>query len=239
MTPADRPEGRLAQALHRPLRRAVYAMIARDVRRTFARVDLVGPVPRVDPARSVVLYANHHSFHDGYLAWLLVERILERRILTWMAEWDRFPFFAAAGALPFPPDDARRRAATLRATVRRLRTPDFGFLYFPEGRMHPAPEGLAPFDDALTARLGRLLSDAVWMPLALTFAFDRAPRPDARLALGSPHAGGAADLRDQLASALETARDYAQPVRPLLEAPPPPQDRWTFGRLGPFFERYV
>jgi 1-acyl-sn-glycerol-3-phosphate acyltransferase len=236
---ADRPSGALARALHRPLRRAVYGMIARDVRRAFARVDLVGEVPDIDPGRSVVLYANHHSFHDGYLAWLLVERVLGRRIVTWMAEWDRFPFFAAAGALPFPPDDPQRRAATLRATVRRLRTPDFGFLYFPEGRMHPAPEGLAPFDDALTARLGRLLSDAVWMPLGLAFAFDRAPRPDARLALGPPHDGASGDLRARLEATLEVARDYSQPTRPLIDAPTPPQDRWTFGALGPFFERYV
>jgi 1-acyl-sn-glycerol-3-phosphate acyltransferase len=214
-------------------------MIERDVSKAFASVQLVGDVPDLPADQSVVLYANHHSFHDGYLAWLLVERVLGRRIVTWMAEWDRFPFFAAGGALPFPPDDARARAATLRATVRRLRTPDFGFLYFPEGRMHPAPEGLDPFDDALTARLGRILSDATWVALGIGLAFGDAPKPDARLALGNPHAGGDGDLRAHLEAALARCADYSLPTQTLLGGAPPPQKKWSFAFAKDFFERFV
>lgn len=236
---ADLPDGRVAQTLHRPLRRAVYGMIERDLRKAFARVDLVGDLPDLPSDTSVVLYANHHSFHDGYLAWLLIERVLNRRILTWMAEWDRFPFFAATGALPFPPGDARARAAALRTTARRLRTPDFGFLYFPEGRMHPAPEGLASFDTDLTKRLGRLLDDATWVPLGMQFAFGSGDKPDARLSLGPPHAGGDGDLRTRLETAMARCADYSLPTRTLLGGAPPPQDRWSFGWMRGFFERYV
>ncbi len=236
---ADLPRGRVARSLHRPLRRAIYSMIERDLGKAFGRIDLVGDMPDLPADRSVVLYANHHSFHDGYLAWLLIERVLQRRIVTWMAEWDRFPFFAATGALPFPTDDVRSRAATLRATVRRLRTPDFGFLYFPEGRMHPAPEGLDPFDKALTDRLERILSDATWVALGIQLAFGSGDKPDARLSLGAGHPGGEADLRACLESAMNRCADFSLPTRTLLGGAPPPQDRWSFAFLRGFFERYV
>ncbi len=140
---------------------------------------------------------------------------------------------------PFPPDDARARAATLRATVRRLRTPDFGFLYFPEGRMHPAPEGLDPFEGDLTDRLGRILSDATWVALGIQLAFGASDKPDARLSLGTPHAGGEGDLRAHLERAMARCADYAQPTRTLLGGAPPPQDRWSFGWMRGFFDRYV
>ena len=59
------------------------------------------------PDAPVVLYANHHGFHDGYLLWQLVGHALGRPVVIWMEEWERAPLFGPVGALPFP----RRRAA--------------------------------------------------------------------------------------------------------------------------------
>ena len=68
------------------------------LRRAFRRVSWAGPPPTLPPHTPVVLYANHHNFYDGYLAWLVIHHMLQRPTLTWMAEWDRYPFFAAVGA---------------------------------------------------------------------------------------------------------------------------------------------
>src|SRR5690606_20216387 len=100
------------------MKRLVEAMIVRALKGAFRRVCWVGPPPALVPGRPVVLYANHHSFFDGYLLWLLLARHLRRPATLWMRDWDRFPFFAAVGVQPFPDEDPARRAATLRRTLR-------------------------------------------------------------------------------------------------------------------------
>ncbi|MDX1548833.1 MAG: acyltransferase, partial [Rhodothermales bacterium] len=131
-------------------------MMRRSLRRAFRRVAWIGPAPALPEGVPVILYANHHNFYDGYLGWLVAARLLGRPAMTWMEAWDRFPFFGAVGALPFPPGDPRRRAATVRRTLRRFEEASSSVLvYFPEGRLHPPDEGLDPFPEGAFARLAR------------------------------------------------------------------------------------
>ncbi len=185
----------------------VEGMIVRTLRRVFRRVCWVGAAPALPPQTPVVLYANHHNFFDGYLTGLLVRRVLRRPFLVWMEDWDRFPFFGAVGALPFPPDDAARRAATLRHTVRRFRAaPETTLVYFPEGRLHRAEEGILPFDADALARLDRLLPDKVWWPVGLYAAWWNDALPTALLGGGAPHTRATGEEQARLESVWQAVR---------------------------------
>ena len=224
----------------------VERMIARDLRRTFRRVVWVGPEPwtngALDPERPLVLYTNHHSFHDGYFLWLLAVRTLGRPALLWMNDWERIPLFGPLGTLPFPPDDERQRAATIRETARRLRDrPEHVFLYFPEGTLRPPDAGLGAFDAAAFTRLARLFPDeAQWWPVGIRVTWWGEDRPTVLLAGGTPHdapdAGERARLQALLAD-LHAVRPGAG--RTLLAGSKSAHERWNLARLAPLLRRWT
>lgn len=225
--------GLLAHALDR--------LIRRSLRRAFRRVVWVGPPPDLPADAPVVLYANHHSFYDGYLFHVLLGDLLQRPGTLWMHDWDRYPFFALAGVQPFPPDDPARRAATLRRTVRRMRERTaLALVLFPEGRLHAPDEGIAPIDDALVRRLGRLLPAAAWCPIVVHVTWHGDALPIAFLTAGAPHAAPDGKERERLETLLHTLRT-APPAdaRTLLEGRAGPPDRWSFAPFRPFFERFL
>ena len=226
--------------LHRGLAaRLVDRMVHRDLRRAFARVEWVGPWPAVPADRPVVLLSTHHTFYDGYAGHLVARRVFGRHVVLWMAEWARFPFFGALGALPFPDGDTRERAATMRRTVRLLHSPAFAFQYFPEAVLHPADEGVAPFAaGALLARLGRMLPPATWLPLALHATFEDDARPVLRLAAGAPTDALPDDAHARLADVFDALRTRRLgPSWTLLDGAAGPASRWDFTRLAPHFRR--
>ncbi|GIV58354.1 MAG: acyltransferase [Rhodothermaceae bacterium] len=222
------------------LRQLIEYLMRSALRDAFSRVAWAGPVPETAPDRPLVLYANHHDFYDGYLLWLACRDVLGRPALTWMEAWDRYPFFAAVGAHPFPPDDARRRVATLRRTARWLhRHPATALVYFPEGRLHPPDEGLLPIDTAALAHLDRLLPGVMWCPVGLHVTRTGAPRPEARLAAGPVHPHPDGHETHRIEALL--ARLRALPPgsgRTLLTGRHRP-DRWNFGFLRGYFARYL
>lgn len=201
----------------------------RDLRRTFRRVVWAGPVPGLPPG-PVVAFANHQSYYDGHLMWLLARRLLARRFAVWMEELDRFPFLASQGALPFPPRDPHRRATTLRATRRLLRAdPDTMLAYFPEGILHGADDHVRPWSPDALRRLHHVLGRPAWWPIGIHVTWRGESRPTAVL-------GGAGWTRqppreatgglEQLRTALRESR-HAE--RTLIEGTASPAERWSFG----------
>lgn len=216
----------------------VARMMKRALQRAFRRVCWVGALPELPPSTPVVLFANHHNFYDGYLAWLLTQRVLRRPSLTWMAEWDRFPFFGAVGALPFPPDDPHRRAATLRHTIRRFRAdPDTILVYFPEGALHRPDDGLLPIDADAFARLDHLLPKKLWWPVGIHTTWWGEARPTALLGSAAPYPTATGREAAHLEAAWHTVRTAdPQQTRSLLEGRHSPDERWNLTFLRRFFE---
>ena len=210
----------------------------RALRRAFRRVSWVGALPSLPPRTPVVLYANHHNFFDGYLAWLLVRHVLRRPTLTWMAEWDRFPFFGAVGALPFPPDDPRRRAATLRHTIRRFRAnPESVLVYFPEGRLHNPDEGIFPFDAGAFAQLDRLLPEKLWWPVGIHITWWGEALPTALLGGAPPYPTASGQEPAHLEAVWHAVRSAEpQHTHPFFEGRHSPDETWDLSFLSRFFE---
>ncbi len=222
------------------MRHIVHWLMRRDLRASFARIEWVGPVPDVPADASVVLYANHHSFHDGHLLWVVVEKLLKRHALTWMEDWNRFPFFAAVGALPFPSDDLRARALTFRRTARRFAdAPCWGLVYFPEGVLHPPDDGVLAFDESLLRRLDTLLPDKVWLPVALYVTWDGDARPVARLTAGRAHRTIQGDEHTRLSTLWHDLRTTTRPATLLAQGKRSAATTWDFRFTAPFFRRYL
>ncbi|MDX1420035.1 MAG: 1-acyl-sn-glycerol-3-phosphate acyltransferase, partial [Rubricoccaceae bacterium] len=188
-------------------RRFAASLVLRDLRRRFRRVVWIGEPPAL-PEGPVVVYANHHAFHDGYLLWHLLGHRLGRPFVLWMEQWDAVPLFGPLGALPFPAGDARRRAATVRETARRMtQDPKTVFLLFPEGVLGPPDAGLAPFRSDLT-RLARLLPDATrWWPAAVRVTWWGDERPTALLTGGPLHDHPDGEERARLQALLDRLAD--------------------------------
>lgn len=219
----------------------VRRMLRRDLRQAFRRVVWVGAPPRLPRGVPAICYSNHHGYYDAHLLWLVIERVLGRRATLWMADWDRFPFFAAAGAQPFPEGDARRRSATLRRTARRFRErPETVLIYFPEGRLHAPEEGLLPFSEEAFRRLDRLFPQKAWWPVALRVTWWGEAKPTALLSGGAPHAKADGGERARLAAQWNALCDgKPEAYRTLLEGRSGAAERWDFSLASRFFRRYL
>jgi hypothetical protein len=223
------------------MQRLVSALMRYELRHAFRRICWVGPLPDLSPDTPVVIYANHHHFYDGHLLWWLITRTLNRPGLTWMADWDRFPFFAAVGAQPFPPADAARRRATVRRTARHFRnTPSTMLAYFPEGRLHAPEEGIDAFEARHFEQLSRIFSDALWWPVAIHVTWWGDAQPTALLTGGEPHPRPTQDEHETLERLwLSLRRSPRTDAETLFEGRRSPSDRWRFSFARPLFNRYL
>ena len=226
-------------------------LIGRSLRGDLRRVVWAGEAPAsvIPTGAPVVLYANHHYFHDSYLLWHLVRRVLERRFLVWMEAWERAPLFGPLGALPFPLGDLRARAATLRRTARLMAAdPRTALVLYPEAHLSPPDAGLQAFSPELLPRLARVLpADAQWCPVGVRMTWWGEERPTALLAAGTPHAhpdGEEPDRLDALLGRLQSVRPTRTGtgglVLPpgcslLLDGRQADSERWDLSRLAPLY----
>ena len=199
----------------------------------------MGPWPPRLPDGPVIAYANHHHYYDGHLGWLLFQECLERSTTLWMAEWDRFPFFGAVGAQPFPPEAPARRAATVRRTARRFQaTPRTVLLYYPEGELRSPDRGIGPFA-VPTERLARLYPSATWWPLAVHVTWTGHAAPTAFLRGGPPHDADGTERKRLVRQWAALRGTTEEPSHVLLEGTHDASERWSFSFAAPFFRRYL
>jgi len=223
-----------------PLRWLTEALLRFDLRRSFQRVCWVGEWPPDVPEGPLIAYANHHHFYDGHLAWLLFRARMNRCPTLWMAEWDRFPFFAAVGAQPFPPDAPSRRAATIRRTARHFRNrPRPVLVYYPEGTLHSPDDGIRAFDPSALQRLGELYPEASWWPYAVHVTWWDDATPTALLAGGDSHEPDGQE-RTRLQHLWQLLRTPDRPsTHLLLQGYGSLEEWWDFSFTASFFKRYL
>lgn len=218
-------------------RRVGYRLLERTLRRALRRIVWVGdfsPPPADTPA---VLLANHHLFHDALVLGWIIARVLGRRGIVWMEELDRFPFLAPLGPLPFPADDPARRITTIRRSIRAMRgDPRTALLYFPEGELHDADDGVAPFPPDRLMRLAQALPTAWWWPVALRLGGAHEARPIVWVTGAEPQRDVRGTERETLETLLRRlAAPAASPQTVLLEGKPGPHERWDFSALARLF----
>lgn len=181
----------------------VGGMVRRSVRARFRAVYWTPPVAL--PPTPMILAANHHGWHDGYLMFCLITR-LGVRCVDWIAEYEAFPLFRKIGGMPFPPSDPALRAATIRRTVRLMRSEKRSLVIFPEAELHRGPE-VRPFGRAVESVAVRTQSPVV--PVAIAYDMSLHERPEAYLRLGAPLTPGggvAAQAQSAVATLLDELR---------------------------------
>jgi 1-acyl-sn-glycerol-3-phosphate acyltransferase len=195
----------------------------------------VGGEPALPPG-PVVVFANHQSFFDGYLLWLVAAHVVRRPFLVWMEEVDRFPFFALQGALPFPRHDPRVRAATIRRTRRLLRAqPPPVLAYFPEGELHDADDPVRPIEADALARLHRALGGPAWWPVAIHATWRGDALPTILLTGDRVTSGPPDDPGGRLERLRDGLRTRPTGERVLLDGTAGAHERWDFSWMRPFF----
>lgn len=194
-------------------------LMGRSLRRGLHGVYVRGAWDTLPPG-GVLLAANHHTWWDLYLSWLIGQKL--RRPIGGLIQPEtlrQFPFFRLLGAVP---------TTELRSALRRLGRGEL-FIVFPEGELRPAgPVGALGPGLAFLAERARV---PVY-PVAIRAVMRGAERPEVFLALGAPvePAAVGAALTGLLAE-LEAELGRSDPERP-----PPGFDCWS-GGVGSTNER--
>ena len=151
-----------------------------------------------------LLAANHHTWWDLYLAWLIGQKLgrpLSGLILPETLE--QFPFFRQIGAIP---------TTELREALRRLRRGE-RLIVFPEGELRAAGQ-VGRLEPGLAFLASR--APAPVYPVALRAVMRGAQRPEVFIVLGevvSP--GEVAAALNELLAGLEAELARADPEAPL------------------------
>lgn len=205
-------------------------MIRRSVRKRFHTVHWTPPNFELKPP--CIFVPNHHGWFDGYLMFHVVSQ-LGIPTLDWIQEFDAFPLFAKVGGMPYPLHDLRRRAATVKRTIRLMREEGWSLLLFAEAHLHPPPN-LLPFGKALEVVASKVPQVQV-IPVGIRYEMSMHERPEAFISLGlpvEPGEGLAERTRAAVASLLaEMPRDRDQ-YEVLAQGTLDVNERWDMRRIG-------
>jgi 1-acyl-sn-glycerol-3-phosphate acyltransferase len=180
--------------------------------RRFSAVRLSrGCIPEPHAGRPLVIYTNHPSWWDPALLLLASAKLFPARTgfgPMEAAQLRRYGMFRKFGVFPVAPGPAGARDFLRQAAV-ILRHPNAMLAITAEGRFtdpRARPLTLRPG----IAHLARAAPHAVFLPLALDYAFWNESRPEALLRFGAPVPTAGLSLRESqaaLTAALTQAMD--------------------------------
>ena len=179
------------------------SLIRRSLRRDLHGVYARGFADKLPPS-GALLAANHHTWWDLYLAWLIGQKLgrpLSGLILP--ETLGQFPFFRGIGAVP---------TTELREALRRLRRGEL-LVLFPEGELRAAGTvgAVQPGLDFLASRAAVPV-----YPVAIRAVMRGAQRPEVFVVLGDAVSPGeVAGALNGLLGGLERELAHADPERPL------------------------
>lgn len=167
-----------------PLAWVVRWYVERKIQRAFRGIWLRGAVPRTD--RSLLVYANHASFWDGFALHVLCrEAGLDGYCMMEEGNLARYRFLRRLGAFSVRRGDPGSAVASLRYAVRLLARPATAVIVFPEGELRPWTGEVHRLErgvEVLARRAG-----ATCLPVGIRYRFFEHELPDLLLAVGPPH----------------------------------------------------
>ena len=166
-----------------PLTWALDRYVSFKVRRAFRGLWIRGELPA--DAGSLLLYANHPGFWDGFVANQLSQSagwdgycLMDERALS------RYRFLSRLGAFSVRPGEPASALESLKVARELLRRPRATVAVFPEGVLRPGP-GLGTLERGIEvmARAAK----ARCLPVALRYAVFEHELPDILVEVGEPH----------------------------------------------------
>jgi 1-acyl-sn-glycerol-3-phosphate acyltransferase len=167
-----------------PFARAIDGYVRWKVRRTFRGIWLRGVLP--PPDARLLVYANHTSFWDGFVAAELCQAAgWDGYCLMDEANLRRYRFLSRLGAFSVRRGDAVSALESLRYAAQLLARPGTAVVIFPEGELRPyggEPASLARGVEVLARR-----ACCTCLPVAFRYRFFEHELPDVLIAVGTPH----------------------------------------------------
>ncbi len=169
--------------------RVFTAYTRRYLRRRFHafRILRSGLPPR-ELTRPIVVFLNHSAWWDPLVSLLVArEFFADRRSFAPIdaAMLERYGFFKRLGFFGVEQGSARGGMAFLRTAEKILSTPGSALWLTPQGRFQDVRERPLRLRDGLGA-LAALAPQAVFIPLAIEYAFWTEPRPEILVSFGEP-----------------------------------------------------
>lgn len=126
-----------------------------------------------------IFVANHSSWWDGFLAYLVGRGLgTSFQVLMEARHLARYPFFRRVGALPVDRDIHARAYADLERAGDALR-PGTGLWIFPQGERRPAPEPVYALEAGAAHLALQARGPVVIRPVAFRYAFWSEQLPEA------------------------------------------------------------
>lgn len=172
----------------------IYRTLVRPaLRRTFHRIALNSDAPRPRPDLPTIIYANHPSWWDGYMVFVLSDEIwqCESYIMMEEPQLARYGFFRWCGAFSVDRHNPREgmRSVAYAADLLKQHTGRVVWI-FPQGEITPNDQRpLATFAGAahVAKRVTQAGGAVRCVPMALRFEFGAEQRPEALIRLGPAH----------------------------------------------------
>lgn len=181
------------------MRSAIWSHFAR----VWLRVEGLIPTPADGP---LILYLNHPSWWDGYIALVLNRIVLGDRFQGFLMmdehELRRYRFFSWSGAFSVNRQDARSALGSVAYISRLLAARrDRALAIFPQGEITPNDRRPLQMFSGL-AHVAQRAGGATLWPVALRYEFRGQQRPEAFIRAGPAHyALAASDTRALTAEA--------------------------------------
>jgi 1-acyl-sn-glycerol-3-phosphate acyltransferase len=168
------------------------ALVRPALSRTFHRVALNPGAPRPRPDSPTLIYSNHPSWWDGYMAFVLTDEVwrCESYLMMEEPQLERYGFFRFCGAFSVDRHDPREGLRSVAYAADLLRQPQRVVWIFPQGTITPAAQRpLQTFAGAalIAKRVAQSGGALRCIPMALRFEFGGEQRPEALIRLGEPH----------------------------------------------------
>lgn len=209
-------------AISRPLLAMFQYIVRRYFRRQFHGVRLAAAHDIGSIAGPLIIYANHGSWWDPMVAYLLADRLFPDRRHFAPMDADalaRYPVLRRLGVFPVELRTPRGAVQFLRTGQAILRSG--GVLWVtPQGQFTDTRQRPLVFKPGLAALAARL-GECTVIPLAIEYTFWDERLPEALLLFGDPirvSSQAADSLEPQLIAALETTMD-ALKQRTLTRSP--------------------
>ena len=206
------PSAATIPTISAPVLRFFRSVVRRYFRREFHAVHINGAARTRHLAGPVIVYANHSSWWDPMICFLLgAELMPERRHFAPMdaAALNRYRILKRIGVFPVDLTSPRGAVQFLRTGEAALRSPDGTVWITPQGRFADARERPLVFKPGLAALAARAGQCTV-VPLAIEYTFWNERKPEVLMQIGEPvfvDSDKSGDLEARLQHALETAMD--------------------------------
>ncbi len=169
-----------------------YLLMRWSIWNSFDRVwlQVVGPLPHPDQG-PLIVYLNHPSWWDGYMAALINRMVLHQRFAGYLMMEERqlrlYRFMSWSGAFSVDRHDRREAARSVEYISRLLHERRHRALYiFPQGELTPNDRRPLRIYPGI-AHIARRAGGALLCPVGLRYEFRGEQRPEAFIRLGPCH----------------------------------------------------